>query len=112
VSRQVSAYNPASAYEVQHGNPAQPVSLGPRSPNRIPFGLNSVAFSPDRRTLAAGSFEGLVRLQTLDVNTAVQRICATTTDTLTPAQRKQYISQLAFNPPRSLRRGMPPWRGG
>jgi hypothetical protein len=45
----------------------------------------SVAFSPDGRTLATGSFEGLVRLQTLDVNKAIQRICATT-NTLTPAQ--------------------------
>ena len=70
--------------------------------------MASVAFNPDRRALATGSLEGLVQLQTLDVNKAIQRVCATTSNTLTPAQWKQYISQLAFNPPRSLRRGMPP----
>jgi WD40 repeat protein len=96
---------------VERRRPGPPTALGSALTGST-GNVASVAFSPDMRTLATGSFEGLVRLQTLDVNKAIQRICATTTNTLNPAQWKQYISQLAFNPPRSLRRGMPPWRGG
>jgi WD40 repeat protein len=66
----------------------------------------SVAFSPDMRTLATGSLDGLVRLQTLDVNNAIQRICTTTTSTLTPARWKAlHLStgvQPAVHPPKSL----------
>lgn len=42
----------------------------------------------DGRTLANGSTEGLVRLKTLDVNKAIQRICATT-NTPTPSAWKR-----------------------
>ena len=40
-----------------------------------------------------------VRLWNLDIDDAIQRICATTSNTLTPAQWKQYIPQLPYGPP-------------
>ena len=36
---------------------------------------------------------------TLNVDDAIQRICATTSNTLTPAQWYQYIPQLPYDPP-------------
>jgi WD40 repeat protein len=87
-------------------DPARPTALGPALTGST-GNVASVAFSPDMRTLATGSFDSLVRLQTLDVNNAVQRICATTTNTLTPAQWKAvHLStgvQPAVHPPKSLR---------
>jgi WD40 repeat protein len=59
----------------------------------------SVAFSRDGKTLAAESGDGTVQMWNLDVDVAIQRICSVTTNTLTPAQWKQYIPQLPYNPP-------------
>ena len=79
-------------------DPAHPTPLD--QPLTGPTSLvYSVAFSPDGKTLAAGSGDHEVWLWDLDVDNAIQRICATTSNTLTPAQWKQYIPQLPYSPP-------------
>ena len=59
----------------------------------------SAAYGPDGSTLAVGSQDGKVKLWNLDVNQAIERICAKPSDNLTRQQWAAYISQLPYDPP-------------
>jgi WD40 repeat protein len=79
-------------------DPARPAQLGQPLPG--PTGsVDSVAFSPDRKILAAGNYDSTAQMWNLDVDDAIQRICATTSNILTPAQWKLYLPQLPYSPP-------------
>jgi len=77
-------------------DPAHPRPLGPPLTGST-AAVGSVAFSPDEHTLASGSGDGLIRLWNLNVQYAIQRICATTGG-LTPRQWNQHIPQLRYQP--------------
>jgi WD40 repeat protein len=80
-------------------DPAHATSLG--SPLTGHTGIvYVVAFSPEGHTLATGSDDRTVRLWGMNVDQAIQRICATTRNTLTPAIWEQYVSKdLPYRPP-------------
>jgi WD40 repeat protein len=79
-------------------DPTHPTAVGPLTGH-----TNSVAavtFRPDGHTLASGSADQTVRLWEMSVDQASQRICATTTNTLTPAKWEQYVStDQPYHPP-------------
>jgi len=77
-------------------DPAHPRPLG-QSLTGSTSAVLSVAFSPDRHTLAGSSIDGTIRLWNLNVQYAIQRICATAGG-LTPRQWNQYIPQLPYEP--------------
>jgi WD40 repeat protein/transcriptional regulator with XRE-family HTH domain len=76
-------------------DPAQPRPLG-QPPTAGSAPVYSVAFSPDRHTLATGSLDGTTRLWNMNVQYAIQRICATAGG-LTPRQWNQYVPQLRYH---------------
>jgi WD40 repeat protein len=59
--------------------------------------VDSVAFSADGHTLAIGNSDGTIRLWNLNVQYAIDRICATAGG-LTPQQWHEYIPQLRYQP--------------
>ena len=76
-------------------DPAHPRPVGQPLPGST-AAVDSVAFSPGGTTLASSS-DGTTRLWNLNVQYAIQRICAATGG-LTPRQWNQYIPQLPYEP--------------
>jgi WD domain, G-beta repeat len=63
-------------------DPTHPTPLGQPLTGHAGF-VYAVAFSPDGHTLATGSRDYTIRLWGMNVDQAIQRICATTANTLT-----------------------------
>jgi WD40 repeat protein len=80
------------------GDPSHPARIGQPLIGHT-NAVYSVAFSRNGDILASGSIDGTARLWDLNVDHAIQRICATTYNTLTSQQWNQYVSQLPYDPP-------------
>ncbi|AIS02323.1 WD40 repeat domain-containing protein [Streptomyces glaucescens] len=61
--------------------------------------VNDVAFSPDGRFLFVGTGEATVHILPLSTQTAIDYVCRTTGDLLTPELWKAYVPQLPYDPP-------------
>ncbi|MCE7010947.1 hypothetical protein LWC34_50315 [Kibdelosporangium philippinense] len=59
----------------------------------------TAAFSPTARVLVTGTGDNLIRIWDLDREHAIQRICTTTRDVLTPEVWEHHLSQLTYKPP-------------
>jgi len=80
-------------------DPAHPTPLGQPLTGHT-SSVVSVVFSPDGHTLATSSNDNTVRLWGMNVDQAIQRICASTTNALTPAKWEQLVSSdLPYRPP-------------
>ena len=80
-------------------DPAHPDPLGQPLTGHTD-NVEAVAFSMDGHTLATGSADHTIRLWGMNVDQAIQRVCAATANTLTPVKWAQYVSpDLPYRPP-------------
>ena len=61
--------------------------------------IDNAALSPDGRILATASDDRTVNLTNLDITYAIDRVCATTGDALTPAVWTRYLPTVAYSRP-------------
>ena len=71
----------------------EPLTTGHTGP------IDDITFSPDGRTLATAGVDRTVQLLALNITHAIQRVCATTGNTLTPQQWALYVPEFAYQPP-------------
>ncbi|MCK1819196.1 hypothetical protein MTQ10_06125 [Streptomyces sp. XM83C] len=79
-------------------DPDRPAPIG--RPLTVDTGFVAVlAFSPDGHTLAATTDAGVATLWDLNVESAIDRICAASSGALTQQQWKRYVVSLPYDPP-------------
>ena len=78
-------------------NPAHATPIGQPITDASP--VDSIAFQPGTDFLATGNGDGTTQLWNLNVDQAINRICATTGDDLTRQQWATYVRQLPYAPP-------------
>ena len=85
--------HPSQVGQPLSGPAGDPIYSGP-----VGDPVYSVAFSPDGHTVATGNHDA-ARLWDLDIDHAIDRICATTSGNLTPQRWVLYLSPLPYDPP-------------
>ncbi|WMX44487.1 hypothetical protein RGF97_05895 [Streptomyces roseicoloratus] len=79
-------------------DPDNPDPIG--RPLTVETGFVAVlAFSPDGHTLAATTDDGVATLWDLNVESAINRVCAGSSGALTQQQWSRYVPQLPYDPP-------------
>ena len=77
-------------------NPAKATPIGQPITDASP--VDSIAFQPGTDFLATGNGDGTTQLWNLNVDQAINRICATTGNDLTRQQWAIYVRQLPYAP--------------
>ncbi|MFF7171753.1 nSTAND1 domain-containing NTPase [Streptomyces pseudovenezuelae] len=80
---------------------ADPSAAGPIGQSMSPSAKTGsfLSFSPDSRMLGVSSGADTIRLWDLDVDDAISRICATTSNVLTRPVWEEYLPRLSYDPP-------------
>ncbi|MET8080390.1 AAA family ATPase [Streptomyces sp. NPDC005303] len=80
---------------------ADPSAAGPIGRSMSPSAKTGsfLSFSPDSRMLGVSSGGDTIRLWDLDVDDAISRICATTSNVLTRRVWEEYLPRLSYDPP-------------
>ncbi|MEU1478843.1 AAA family ATPase [Streptomyces sp. NPDC005760] len=80
---------------------ADPAAAAPIGQSMSPSAKTGsfLSYSPDSRMLGVSSGADTVRLWDLDVDDAISRICATTSNVLTRQAWKEYLPRLSYDPP-------------
>ncbi|MDH6568822.1 WD40 repeat protein [Streptomyces sp. SAI-117] len=80
---------------------ADPSAAGPIGQSMSPSARTGsfLSFSPGRRMLGVSSGADTIRLWDLDVDNAIDRVCATTANVLTRETWEEYLPRLSYDPP-------------